>query len=52
MERFNLYKGQTGLWIVEDTKAEKYEDAVLYCFKSKKKAVEFKEMMIGEYGNA
>lgn len=52
MERFNLYKGETGLWVVLDNKSDPCEDAVIYTFKSKKKAVAFKEMMVGEYGNA
>jgi hypothetical protein len=52
MERFTLYKGETGLWVVADNKAEKYEDAVIYTFKTKGKAVKFKEMMVAEYGTA
>ena len=35
-------------WMVEDTAAPKYEDAVLYHFTSKRKAEEFVAMLMKE----
>ena len=50
-ERFTLFKsdGQSKRpWIIEDTASPKLEDPRLYHFSSKRKAEEFKAMLMAE----
>lgn len=48
MNRFNIYRGESGKWIVLDTKTDPAEDSVLYCFSSQRKAREFVAMLVAE----
>jgi hypothetical protein len=52
-ERFQVRKSPStkNPWLVEDTHADPAEDPVLYHFPSKKKAEDFKAMMIAEHVN-
>lgn len=50
MERFVLSKNCTGQkWIITDTASDPCEDAVIYTFPTKAKAIAFKAMMIAEH---
>lgn len=52
-DRFVLHKGhgRRMAWVVEDRDAPKYEDARLYGFTSRRKAIAFQAQMVAEHGN-